>query len=70
MSSVPLAPGDRCPELQAQPVFGLPVTLPGRGPAALVFVRPLSSPLGRLALQELQAAWPALDRAGDRKSVV
>lgn len=64
-----LGPGDPAPEIHARPVFGLPLDLPGdlaRGPVALCFVPPLHSARGRLALSELQEAWPALDRRGLR----
>lgn len=64
-----LEAGSNAPALDAKPVFGVPVRIPddlARGPIALAFVGPLSSPLTRASLNELQAAFAALDRAGVR----
>lgn len=50
-------------------MFGLPLRVPedaAQGPLAVCFVRALGSPLGRLALRELQDAWAELDRRGVR----
>ncbi|MDP6934771.1 MAG: redoxin domain-containing protein [Myxococcota bacterium] len=64
-----LVVGDKAPEFQVQPIFGLPLKIPAElamGPLVVCFVRPLGSPLARQTLSELQEAFPQLDRVGAR----
>ena len=64
-----LEPGALAPAFDAQPVFGVALRIPAdlrRGPVAIAFVGSLASPLTRVALGELQAAFADLDRAGVR----
>lgn len=57
----PLKPGDIAPSFRIQPVFGLPLQVPGRR-SLLLFLRPLSSPSTRSLLATLQASHRDFDR--------
>lgn len=56
----PLKPGDLAPSFRLQPVFGLPVEIPGRV-SLLLFLRPLGSANTRSMLAALQSVHRELD---------
>lgn len=56
-----LKPGDPAPSFRIQPVFGLPLQVPGRR-SLLLFLRSLGSPSTRSLLATLQASHRDFDR--------
>ena len=65
-----LREGDRAPAFRAQPVFGLPLEVPGDRPVVLVFVRHLGCPYARETIWRLQESVGRVNLAGARLAVV
>lgn len=59
--------GDVAPAFDAQPLFGLPVTVPpaaGERPMVLCFVRDFASPFARASMAAIQSRYADFDRQG------